>query len=69
MCASVSLRLSSSTQNGIEPLCVTPAKDYYLLDINPFGKYLWIEYAIGAPITDAIARFLIGKSMHPQLCI
>lgn len=50
-------------------LCVTPAKDYYLLDINPFGKYLWIEYAIGAPITDAIARFLIGKSMHPQLCI
>lgn len=43
-------------------LCVNRSGDYYILDINPFGKYLWIEDAIGAPITDAIAQFLIKKS-------
>ena len=43
-------------------LCVDKNKNYYILDINPFGRYLWIEDAIGAPITDAIAKFLIKKS-------
>lgn len=46
-------------------LCVNHMGNYYLLDINPFGKYLWIEYAIGAPITDAIAQLLIQKSIQP----
>jgi glutathione synthase/RimK-type ligase-like ATP-grasp enzyme len=45
-------------------ICVNHKGEYYLLDINPFGKYLWIEHAIGTPITDAIARFLIKKSVQ-----
>lgn len=43
-------------------LCIDQSGNYYLLDINPFGRYLWIEDAIGAPITDAIANLLIKKS-------
>ena len=50
-------------------LCVDRTGDYYLLDINPFGKYLWIEHAIGAPITDAIAQFLIKKAIQSRECM
>lgn len=50
-------------------LCVNRTGDYYLLDINPFGKYLWIEHAIGAPITDAIAQFLIKKAIQSRECM
>lgn len=50
-------------------LCVNHAGDYYLLDINPFGKYLWIEHATGVPITDTMAQFLIMKATHSRQCI
>ncbi len=55
-------------------LCVDQGGNYYLLDINPFGRYLWIEDAIGAPITDAIAKFLIKKqnstnTIHRPFCL
>ena len=39
-------------------LCVDSAQKYWLLDINPFGRYLWMEYATGMPITRTFAEFL-----------
>lgn len=39
-------------------LCVDFEDQHWLLDINPFGKYLWIEKAIGLPISQNIADFL-----------
>ena len=56
----IQLKLDYATKD----ICVNRTGDYYLLDINPFGKYLWIEHAIGAPITDAIAHLLIKKSVE-----
>lgn len=39
-------------------LCVDSMQEYWLLDINPFGRYLWLEYATGMPITLKMANFL-----------
>ena len=41
--------------------CVDRSGEYWLLDVNPFGKYLWIEYATGAPITEKMSEYLIKK--------
>lgn len=43
-------------------LCVDDNGQHWILDINPFGKYLWIEDAIGSPITHSIAQYLIQRS-------
>lgn len=37
---------------------ITPDGDWVFLECNPGGQYGWIEDAIGAPITDAIAELL-----------
>jgi|GEM_PF-5123405 len=29
-------------------LCVDSTQEYWLLDINPFGRYLWLEYQLVA---------------------
>jgi len=42
-------------------LCVDQLGDFWLLDINPFGKYLWIEYATGVPITKTLSEYLISR--------
>lgn len=39
-------------------LCVDHNDDYWLLDINPFGKYMWIELATGLSISKEIAYLL-----------
>ncbi len=39
-------------------LCVDSNEEYWLLDVNPFGKYLWMEYATGMPITRTLADFI-----------
>ena len=39
-------------------LCVDTNNEYWLLDVNPFGRYLWIEYATGLPITRHFSDFL-----------
>lgn len=35
---------------------------YVFLEINPNGQYLWIEFATGLPISDAISDLLIAGS-------
>lgn len=32
--------------------------EWFFLEINPFGQYLWIEMLTGAPISKSIATFL-----------
>lgn len=39
-------------------LCKDYEDNYWLLDVNPFGKYMWIELATGLPISREIARLL-----------
>lgn len=42
-------------------LCIDSVQEYWLLDINPFGRYLWLEYATGMPITHNLSKFLQQK--------
>lgn len=46
-------------------LCVDSTQQYWLLDINPFGRYLWMEYATGMPITRTLAQFLSSRQVLP----
>jgi hypothetical protein len=45
---------------GAIDLVLTPDGRYVFLEINPNGQYLWIEYATGMPISDAICDLLLG---------
>jgi glutathione synthase/RimK-type ligase-like ATP-grasp enzyme len=50
---------------GAIDLIKTPADDYVFLEINPVGQFLWLEHLAGVPISEAIARLLIG--LEPPL--
>ncbi|MFG1928568.1 ATP-grasp ribosomal peptide maturase [Cryptosporangium sp. NPDC048952] len=39
---------------------VTPAGEWYFLDLNPNGQWAWIEHETGLPICAAIAGALTG---------
>ncbi|MCG5541897.1 MULTISPECIES: hypothetical protein [unclassified Halorhodospira] len=41
--------------------CIDQNDVWWILDVNPFGKYMWIEMATGLKISDEIANFLIKK--------
>jgi glutathione synthase/RimK-type ligase-like ATP-grasp enzyme len=41
---------------------ITPEGDYVFLDINPSGKWLWLESATGLPMTQAMADLLSGPA-------
>ena len=43
-------------------LCVDKHGEFWLLDVNPFGRYMWIELSVGIDISNEIAKFLISKS-------
>lgn len=40
-------------------LCVDKNGEFWLLDVNPFGRYKWIELAVGLEISQAIAELLL----------
>lgn len=42
-------------------LCVDKNGKYWLLDVNPFGRFMWIELGVGMPISRAIADMLVQK--------
>ncbi|STZ76953.1 ATP-grasp domain-containing protein [Bergeriella denitrificans] len=42
--------------------CVDQNGQEWLLDINPFGRFMWIELATGLPISKHIADFLMQKA-------
>ncbi len=39
-------------------LCMDQYNEFWVLDVNPFGKYMWIELSIGLEISKGIAKFL-----------
>jgi glutathione synthase/RimK-type ligase-like ATP-grasp enzyme len=45
---------------GAIDMVLTPDGRYVFLEINPNGQYLWIEYATGLPISDAICDLLMS---------
>jgi glutathione synthase/RimK-type ligase-like ATP-grasp enzyme len=40
-------------------MIVTPSDEYYILETNPYGQWLWIEDLTGLQITNTIAEALI----------
>jgi glutathione synthase/RimK-type ligase-like ATP-grasp enzyme len=47
---------------GAFDFVVTPDNDWYFLECNPAGQFLWIENALGYPIARTLAETLIDKS-------
>ena len=43
---------------GAIDLVLTPAGQYFFLEINPNGQWLWLEDRLGYPITNGIAEWL-----------
>lgn len=39
-------------------LIITPEGDFVFLDLNPNGQWLWLEMALGIPISSAMANLL-----------
>lgn len=45
---------------GAMDFIVTPRGEYYFLENNPFGQYLWLEIETGIPLTETICNLLIS---------
>ena len=43
---------------GAVDLVLTPDDQYYFLEINPNGQWLWLEDKLGFPISDKIVEWL-----------
>ena len=48
---------------GAIDLIVTPDGRYIFLEINPTGQYLWLEEAIGLPISAALCDLILGRDV------
>jgi glutathione synthase/RimK-type ligase-like ATP-grasp enzyme len=46
---------------GAYDFIVTPDEQYVFLEVNPVGQWLWLEEITGIPISDSIARYLLGE--------
>lgn len=42
--------------------CVDSDDQYWLLDVNPFGRYLWMEHATGQQMSATIANHLLHRA-------
>jgi glutathione synthase/RimK-type ligase-like ATP-grasp enzyme len=49
-------------QFGAIDLALTQSGNYYFLEINPNGQWLWIEDKLGYPISQAVADWLVGNA-------
>lgn len=45
---------------GAMDFIVTPKDEYYFLENNPFGQYLWLEIETNVPLTEEICNLLIS---------
>ena len=45
---------------GAMDFIVTPQGEYYFLENNPFGQYLWLEIETGIPLTETMCNLLLG---------
>lgn len=50
----------SNINFGAHDLIETPEGDFYFLETNPAGQWGWLEVALGLPIGEAIAAWLIS---------
>jgi glutathione synthase/RimK-type ligase-like ATP-grasp enzyme len=41
-------------------LILSPDGEYFFLEVNPSGQWLWVEDKTGLPISDAVADWLEG---------
>lgn len=68
------VQISAKLQNQVKQLCQILQLEYacldfcvdsfgrhWLLDVNPFGRYLWMEYATGMLISDNLSKFLLNR--------
>lgn len=46
---------------GAIDLVLTPQQEFYFLEINPSGQWLWIEDRLGYPISNRIAAWLMRE--------
>lgn len=47
---------------GVIDLIVTPDNEFFFLECNSQGHWLWIEKLTGLPITQAVGEYLMGES-------
>lgn len=52
---------------GAIDFIVSPSGQYYFLEINPMGQWLWIEDLTGLQISKSIAMWLIQREGSTQL--
>lgn len=52
------LAMSLNLSFGCIDVVVTPSGEYFFLEINPNGQWLWIEHLTGMPISKCIADLL-----------
>jgi len=45
---------------GAMDFIVTPSGEFYFLENNPFGQYLWLELKTEVPLTEAISNLLMS---------
>lgn len=51
---------------GAMDFIVTPTDEYYFLENNPFGQYLWLEVETGIPLTEEICNLLVQYAEIPN---
>ena len=51
-------------QFGAIDMILTPKGDYVFLEVNPSGKWGWIEAITGMPISKAIADLLVDPTAY-----
>jgi len=49
---------------GAMDFIVTPQGEYYFLENNPFGQYLWLEIETGIPLTETMCDLLISYAQE-----
>jgi len=50
---------------GALDFIVTNSDEWYFLEINPVGQWLWIEDLTGLPISDSVANWIIQHVASP----
>jgi hypothetical protein len=46
---------------GALDFIVSPEGEYFFLENNPFGQYLWLEHETGLALTDAMCNLLVAN--------
>lgn len=58
--ALIQLQHSLGLKYGAIDMRRTPTGEYYFLEVNPAGQWLFVERETGLPISQAVADYLIG---------